>query len=114
MSSAPIHLLILAVLQEQDLDAATRLLEPLGASVVYMASAGGFLGRRNATLLIGLPEGREGEALSVLQTACRQRVEYLTMPLEGSPLPMPAPIPVTVGGATIFALPVERFEEIRS
>jgi uncharacterized protein YaaQ len=25
---------------------------------------------------------------------------------------MPAPVPVTVGGATVFALPVERFEQI--
>jgi uncharacterized protein YaaQ len=36
----------------------------------------------------------------------------LTLPLEGSPMPMPAPVPVTVGGATVFALPVERFEQI--
>ncbi len=112
MSPTPIHLLMLAVVQDQDLDTATRALEPLGATVVYLASAGGFLGRRNATLLIGLPEGREEEALTALRTSCRQRVEYLTMPLEGSPLPMPTPIPVTVGGATVFALPVERFEEI--
>jgi uncharacterized protein YaaQ len=102
---------MLAVLQEQDTENATRALEPLGASVVYMASAGGFLGRKNATLLIGLPEGLESDALRVLETSCRQRVEYLTMPLEGSPLPMPTPIPVTVGGATVFILPVERFEE---
>jgi uncharacterized protein YaaQ len=47
-----------------------------------------------------------------LRKSCRQRVEYLSMPLEGSPLPMPTSIPVTVGGATVFALPVERFEEI--
>ncbi len=112
MSPTPIHLLMLAVVQDQDLDTATRALEPLGATVVYLASAGGFLGRRNATLLIGLPEGREEEALTALRTSCRQRVEYLTMPLEGSPLPMPTPIPVTVGGATVFALQVERFEEI--
>lgn len=112
MNAASIHLLMLAVIQDQDLDAATRALEPLGAPVVYLASAGGFLGRRNATLLIGLPDGREDEALSALRESCRQRVEYLTMPLEGSPLPMPTPIPVTVGGATVFALPVERFEEI--
>ncbi len=110
--TTPIHLLMLAVIQDQDTDTATRALEPLGAQVVYLASAGGFLGRRNATLLIGLPEGREEEALKVLRESCRQRVEYLTMPLEGSPLPMPAPVPVTVGGATVFALPVERFEEV--
>ena len=112
MTTAPIHLLLMAVVQEQDLEAATRALEPLGASVVYMASAGGFLGRKNATLLIGLPDGREDDALKVLEKSCRQRVEYLTMPLEGSPLPMPTPIPVTVGGATVFVLPVERFEEL--
>jgi uncharacterized protein YaaQ len=103
---------MLAVVQEQDVETATRALEPLGALVVYMASAGGFLGRKNATLLIGLPDGRQDEALKTLEASCRQRVEYLTMPLEGSPLPMPTPIPVTVGGATVFALPVERFEEI--
>ncbi len=112
MDKAPIHLLMLAVLQEQDVEVATRALERLGATVVYMASAGGFLGRKNATLLIALPEGHEEQALKVLETSCRQRVEYMTMPLEGSPLPMPTPIPVTVGGATVFTFPVEKFEEI--
>ncbi len=110
--TTPIHLLILTVVQEQDLDAATRALESLGTPAVYLSSAGGFLGRRNATLLVGLPEGREEETLAALRQSCRQRVEYLTMPLEGSPMPMPTPIPVTVGGAIVFALPVERFEEI--
>jgi uncharacterized protein YaaQ len=110
--SNPIRLLLMAVVQDQDLDSATRALQPLGAPVVYLSSAGGFLGRRNATLLIGLPESQEQAALDALQDACRQRVEYMTLPLEGSPMPMPAPVPVTVGGATVFALPVERFEEI--
>jgi uncharacterized protein YaaQ len=108
----PLHLLILAVVQEQDLDIATRTVSSLDAPVVYLASAGGFLGRRNATLLIGLPKEREEDVLKALRKSCRQRVEYLSMPLEGSPLPMPTPIPVTVGGATVFALPVERYEEI--
>jgi uncharacterized protein YaaQ len=111
MGTAPIHHLLLVVVQSQDVDTATRVLESLGASVVYMASTGGFLGRRNATLLIGLPDGSEEQALAALRTACRQRVEYMTMPLEGSPMPMPAPVPVTVGGATVFAMPVERFEQ---
>jgi len=112
MDRSVIHLLLMAVVQEQDLDAATRALEPLGAPVVYLSSAGGFLGRRNATLLIGLPESNEQAALDALANACRERIEYMTLPLEGSPMPVPAPVPVTVGGATVFALPVERFEQI--
>ncbi|HUE99485.1 MAG TPA: cyclic-di-AMP receptor [Anaerolineales bacterium] len=108
----PIHSLMLAVVQEQDVDTATRALERLRLPVVYLASAGGFLGRRNTTLLVGLQKGREEDALKALEESCRQRIEYLTLPLEGSPLPMPTPVPVTVGGATVFALPVEHFEEI--
>lgn len=108
----PIRLLMLAVVQEQDRDEATQALEKLNLPVVYLFSAGGFLGRRNATLLIGLREGFEETAVRTLQETCKQHIEYLTLPLEGSPLPMPTPVPVTVGGATIFTLPVEHFEEI--
>ena len=108
----PIHLLLVAVVQDQDLEAATKALQKVGASLTYLSSAGGFLGRRNATLLIGLPVEKEKAALEALRAACRQRIEYMTLPLEGAPMPMPAPVPVTVGGATVFALPVERFEQI--
>jgi uncharacterized protein YaaQ len=111
-SNPPIHLLLVAVVQEQDLDNATKALQNVGAALTYLSSAGGFLGRRNATLLIGLPADKEEQALAALHEACRQRIEYMTLPLEGSPMPMPAPVPVTVGGATVFALPVERFEQI--
>lgn len=106
-----IHALMTAVLQEQDIDLAMRALGQLNVPVVHLASAGGFLGRKNATVLIGLPDGLEPQVVTALQKSCRQRVEYLAIPLEGSPLPMPTPVPVTVGGATIFTLPVERFEE---
>lgn len=109
--SSQIHAIMAAVIQEQDVDLAIRALAQVPAPVVRFASAGGFLGRRNATLLIALPDGMEEKIIKELQSSCRQRVEYLAIPLEGSPLPMPTPVPVTVGGATIFVLPVERFEE---
>jgi uncharacterized protein YaaQ len=107
-----IRLLLMAVVQEQDLETATKALQATGAPVTYLSSSGGFLGRRNATMLIGLPADKEGEALAALRDSCKQRIEYMTLPLEGSPMPMPSPVPVTVGGATVFALPVERFEQI--
>ena len=112
MIKETIRLLMLAVVQEQDRDTATLALTEKGFPVVYLFSAGGFLGRRNATLLIGLHGEKTGDVVDILKETCRQHIEYLTMPLEGSPLPMPTPVPVTVGGATVFALPVEHFEEI--
>ena len=111
MEHPPIRHLMLAIVQEQDVDLAGRALSILDVPVIHLSSTGGFLGRRNATLMIGLPEGTEEEVLVALQNSCRQRVEYLAVPLEGAPLPLPTPVPVTVGGATVFTIPVERFEE---
>lgn len=110
--TTPIRHLLLAVVQDQDFDAATRALTEFGTPVTFLSSAGGFLGQRNVTLLIGLPAENEERALEILRQVCRQRVEYLTLPMEGTPLPLPTPVPVTVGGATVLALPVERYEEI--
>lgn len=61
------HLLLVAVIQDQDVEPATKALQVVGASSTYLASAGGFLGRRNATLLIGLPVGKKDKALKALQ-----------------------------------------------
>jgi uncharacterized protein YaaQ len=112
MEHPPIRYLMTAIVQEQDVDVAERALALLQVPVIHLASTGGFLGRRNATLFIGLPEGMEEKALAELRKSCRQRVEYLAVPMEGTPLPLPTPIPVTIGGATVFAIPVERYEEI--
>ena len=111
MESTPIHFLMIVIVQEQDVDLATRGLGVLGVPVFHLSSSGGFLGRRNATLLVGLPDGKQEEVKVALQKSCRQRVEYLAIPMEGSPLPLPTPVPVTVGGATVFTIPVEWFEE---
>ena len=89
MPKTAIQTLMTAVVQEQDVDLARRALEQVGAPSAHLASAGGFLGRRNATLLIGLPDGQEDIVLKALQQSCHQRIEYLAIPLEGSPLPMP-------------------------
>ena len=104
--------LMLAVVQAQDAELAKEALEKLGLNMVRLPSVGGFLGRRNATLLIGLPEQRRDAVIEALHQSCRQRVEFIAVPLESAPLPMPTPTPITVGGATIFALEVDHYEEL--
>ena len=104
--------LLLAVVQSQDADAAREALSALGITVAHLPSVGGFLGRRNVTLLIGLPLELRERAVEALNQNCRQRVEFIAVPLESAPLPLPTPTPITVGGATVFALDVEHYEEI--
>jgi uncharacterized protein YaaQ len=104
--------LMTVVVQEQDVDAAMHALKKSGIGSTRLASIGGFLGRRSSTLLIGLVAGQEEAIVNILRQNCRTRVEYVTIPMEGSPLPLPAPTPITVGGATIFVLDLDRYEEI--
>jgi uncharacterized protein YaaQ len=103
--------LMVAIVQSQDVDSANNALTQLGLSTTRLPSIGGFLGQRNATLLIAVPNDKADIANEALHKNCRQRVEFITVPLESSPLPIPAPTPVTIGGATIFSLEVDHFEE---
>jgi uncharacterized protein YaaQ len=104
--------LLVAIVQAQDVDNAANALEKLKVSVTRLPSVGGFLGRRNATLMIGLEKGQEKSVMDVLHRNCRQRIEYIAVPLESAPLPLPAPTPITIGGLTGFFIPVEHFEEL--
>ena len=103
--------LMVAVVQAQDAEVTENRLGGESAAVTRLPSLGAFLGRRNATLMIGLPGELKAKVLDILHENCRQRVEFIAVPLESAPMPMPAPTPITVGGATVFSLEVEHFEE---
>ena len=111
-TNPPVHMLMLAVVQYQDQKKAVQALDSLGLMVTRLASSGAFLGRRNVTLLVGMPPERLEEAVKAIHEYCHQRVEYVSTPLEGAPMPIPLATPITVGGATVFTLQVDRFEEL--
>lgn len=112
MSTPPINRLMIAVVQDQDVESAVRALKKHKISITRLPSSGGFLGRRSTTLVLGIPAEIEGSALKALRKSCRARIEYITMPLEGTPMALPAPTPISVGGATVFMFDIERYEVI--
>jgi len=103
--------LLIVIVQGQDAEIAIDSLIEEGFGVTRLPSVGGFLGRRSATLMIGVTSDRAADAIDILNNTCRKRVAFIAVPMENSPLPMPAPTPITVGGASIFALEVEHYEE---
>lgn len=103
--------ILVAVVQAQDAEVTENRISGDATSVTRLPSLGAFLGRRNATLMIGIHHDLKEKVLDILHENCRQRVEFIAVPLESAPMPMPAPTPITVGGATIFSLEVEHFEE---
>jgi uncharacterized protein YaaQ len=97
--------------QEQDAENAVQTLTKLRYTVTRLPSRGGFVSRGNVTLIVGMPAGLEDAAIRILKNNCRQRVEFVSNPFQGSGFPMPPPMEVKVGGATIFVFDVESYIE---
>lgn len=103
--------LLLAIVQQHDEHALSRALSEAGLRATKLASSGSFLGTRNSTFLIGLPATEVDRALDLIRKTCGRRVEldpnspFLEGQLRGD---LPTVEKVSVGGATIFVLGVEK------
>ena len=101
---------LIAIVQAEDADVAEKALKEAGISSYQLPSVGGFLGRKNVTLVILNFNQQEETIQKILKATCSQRIEYIGVSLESSPLSAPTPAPISVGGATIFSLNCEKVE----
>jgi len=111
----PITGLMTVVLQESDVENVMAGLNRLGTSVTRLSSSGGFLGRKNTTILVGVPEGKEPNILQTIQKASKHRVENLQQYKDDADMNLNITNfegSVTIMGATSFTFDVERYEEL--
>jgi uncharacterized protein YaaQ len=104
----PIRGLMSVIVQESDVESVITVLNRLGILVTRLSSSGGFLGRKNTTLLAGIPSGKDAAMIKAIKNVTRSRVEFLPNSID----PSEQQSSVTVGKATIFTFEVERYEEI--
>jgi len=104
--------ILITIIQSQDVDSAEDSLREIGIDFYRLPSVGGFLGRRNATIIIKTPPDRQDSIIEILKKTCRQRIEYIAVPLESASLTLPTPIPINVGGAIVFGIEVDHYEEL--
>jgi len=101
---ADINNLLTIVIQEKDSEKIFNLLEPFGYPITHIASTGGFLGRKNSTLLIGAPPDAAGEIKDLIVNASKGQAKLKTE--DDTDLPE-----FVHDGATIFTIDVKRYEE---
>jgi len=84
-----------------------------GFTVTQMDSRGGILHAATVSLLIGLDRTRLPCLLEHLRECCRTRRRFIPAHVEAPLLEaQPVMIEAEVGGATIYVLDVERFEQL--
>lgn len=105
--------LIIAIVQSQDAESACHELANINTLAYQLPSNGGFLGQKNTTLLIRCANQIWGKIIQTLELTCKQRIENLPVNMgEAMMAGSPFTSVVTVGGAVIFSIEIEHYEEI--
>jgi len=107
--------LIVAIVHNEDAGALVDALLEAEYRATRLQSSGGFLKQSNATVMVGADEDRVEAVLEIVRANCTSRTQIVNpMPpiMEPGEFFMPYPLEVEVGGATVFVLPVERFERL--
>ncbi len=107
--------LIISIIHERDKQKVSDALLQAGHKFTVIATTGGFLRDGNSTMLIGADDEQVDDIVGIVENCCSSREHYINQPppdaFTGGGVIM-NPIKVTVGGAIIFVVDVERFERV--
>lgn len=103
--------LVIAIVQDYDTDRLLRAITDADLRATRIASTGGFLRLGNTTVFLGVDDEQVPKCLEILGRTCRSRVERPPMHLveELGGLGPGTVAEVTIGGAVVFIVPVNRF-----
>ncbi len=76
-----------------------------------LTTSGGFLKNGNVTFLVGVEEERLDELVSVFEKCCSRRTQLVPTapPFIGEGFLSATPVEITIGGATIFVVDIDKF-----
>jgi uncharacterized protein YaaQ len=107
--------LVVAIVHNEDAGVLVDALLEREYRATRLHSSGGFLKQSNATVIVGVDDPQVDEVISIVRENCNARTQVVNpMPpiMEPGEFFMPYPLEVEVGGATVFVLPVDRFERL--
>ena len=111
--------LLIAIISKDDKDETERRLTGEGFMLTEMGTTGGFLKKKNVTLLIGTSDDKSERAKEILKSVAGRRSikmynngavqlnNGLTPPIEN----MPVPLESEAGGCTVFELSADKISK---
>ena len=105
--------MIMAVVSGDDSNAVSAALTKARFSVTKLATTGGFLMSGNTTFLIGVDDEKVSEVIDIIAKHSKKRKQMVpSAGMVDVGMYSAFPVEVTVGGAIVFVMNVERFEKV--
>jgi uncharacterized protein YaaQ len=107
--------LVVAIVHNEDAGVLVKVLLEHEYRATRLHSSGGFLQQSNSTVVVGVEDSQVDALIGIVRENCTSRTQVVSpMPpiMEPGEFFIPYPLEVEVGGATVFVLPVERFERL--
>ena len=105
--------LLIAIVNNDDAYVVNTSLSKAGFSATKIASTGGFLMNGNSTFLIGVNDEDVDRIIQLIGSYSKKRVQPAPVDLSYNAAAFGSyPAEVTVGGATIFVIDVERSQRV--
>ena len=105
--------MIMAVVSGDDSNAVSAALTKARFSVTKLATTGGFLMSGNTTFLIGIDDDKVSEVIDIIAKHSKKRKQMVpSAGMVDVGMYSAFPVEVTVGGAIVFVMNVERFEKV--
>lgn len=106
--------LLIAIVQDDDVDFLTDSLMDEGFRITKLATTGGFLKKGNTTLLLGIEDEKLDDVLGIIEENCKKRTtqSQLISPTSETSIFQTIPVEIEVGGATVFVVDVEKYFKI--
>lgn len=106
--------LVIAIVNKEDSSALVQKLNKAGFMSTKLSTTGGFLRAGNITLLIGAADERVDEIIGIITDCCSKHTQIINSAsvLNAEQYFTSLPVEVTVGGATVFVVDVEKFLKV--
>ena len=102
--------LVIGIINNDDANDLLAEITKASFQATKLSTSGGFLKLGNVTVLVGVEDEQVDEVVEIFRSCCSRRTQMIptTPPYLGEGFVSAAPVQVTIGGATLFIIDVDK------
>lgn len=102
--------LVIGIINSDDANDLLAEITKASFQATKLSTSGGFLKMGNVTILVGVEDEKVDEVVGIFKACCSRRTQMIptTPPFLGEGFVSASPVEVTIGGATLFIIDVDK------